>query len=62
MAPCTELYRDDRTDDSVDLAIGTEFGALAHSDDIDAVLAGLRPGATEPADPALLAKIHASNC
>jgi LytR cell envelope-related transcriptional attenuator len=62
VAPCTELYRDDRTDDSVDLAIGTEFGALARSDDIAAVLAGLRQGAVEPADPALLAKIHAGNC
>ena len=62
MAPCTELYRDDRNDDSVDLVLGTEFGALAHSDDIAAVLAGLRPGDTEPADPALLAKIHAGNC
>jgi LytR cell envelope-related transcriptional attenuator len=62
VAPCAELYRDDRSDDSVDLAIGTEFGALAHSDDIAAVLAGLRPGNTEPADSALLAKIHAGNC
>jgi hypothetical protein len=62
VAPCTELYRDDRTDDSVDLAIGTEFGALTHSDDISVVLAGLRPGATEPADSALLAKIHPGNC
>ncbi len=62
VAPCAELYRDDRTDDSVDLAIGTEFGALAHSDDIASVLAGLRPGNTEPADPALLAKIHAGSC
>jgi hypothetical protein len=62
VAPCTELYRDDRADDSVDLVLGTEFGALAHSDDIAAVLAGLRPGDTEPADPALLAKIHAGNC
>jgi hypothetical protein len=62
VTPCAELYRDDRTDDSVDLAIGTEFGALAHSDDISVVLAGLRPGASEPADPALLAKIHAGNC
>ncbi|WP_343708640.1 envelope integrity protein Cei [Mycobacterium sp.] len=62
VAPCAELYRDDRTDDSVDLAIGTEFGALAHSDDIAAVLAGLRPGNTEPADPALLARIHAGSC
>lgn len=62
VAPCTELFRDNRADDSVDLAIGTDFGALAHSDDIDAVLATLRPGANEPSDPALLSKIHASSC
>jgi hypothetical protein len=61
VAPCTELYRDDRTDDSVDLVLGTDFSALTHSDDIDAVLTGLRPGA-EPADPALLSKIHANTC
>jgi hypothetical protein len=62
VAPCAELFRDDRTDDSVDLALGTEFTALAHSDDIDAVLAGLRPGNTEPADSVLLTKIHAGTC
>jgi hypothetical protein len=62
VAPCTELYRDNRDNDSVDLAIGTEFTTLTHSDDIDAVLAGLKPDATEPADPALLAKIHATAC
>lgn len=62
VAPCTELFNDDRADDSVDLALGTDFTALAHNDNIDAVLATLRPGATEPADPALLAKIHASSC
>jgi hypothetical protein len=62
VAPCAELYRDDRTDDSVDFAIGTEFSSLAHSDDISSVLAGLRPGNSEPADPALLAKIHAGTC
>jgi hypothetical protein len=61
VAPCTELLRDERTDDSVDLALGTEFSTLAHSDDIDAVLAGLHPGA-EPADTALLSKIHAGSC
>jgi len=61
VAPCTELFRDDRGDDSVDLALGTDFTALAHSDDINAVLAGLRPGA-EPADPALLTKVHSSSC
>jgi hypothetical protein len=62
VAPCTELFQDDRPDDSVDLAIGTEFTALTHSDDIDAVLAGLRPDATEPADSALIAKIHSASC
>ncbi len=62
VAPCTELFQDERPDDSVDLALGTEFDTLTHSDDIDAVLAGLRPDATEPADPALLAKIHSASC
>jgi hypothetical protein len=62
VAPCTELYNDNRADDSVDLALGTDFSALAHNDDIDAVLASLRPGATEPSDPQLLSKIHASSC
>jgi hypothetical protein len=62
VAPCAELFRDNRADDSVDLAIGTDFSALAHSDDIDAVLATLRPGANEPSDPALLSKVHASSC
>ncbi|MGH3967927.1 MAG: envelope integrity protein Cei [Mycobacterium sp.] len=62
VVPCAELFRDDRSDDSVDLALGTEFTALAHSDDIDAVLAGLRPDAPEVADPALLSKIHSSSC
>jgi LytR cell envelope-related transcriptional attenuator len=62
VAPCTELFRDTRDNDSVDLAIGTDFTTLTHSDDIDAVLAGLRPGATEPADPTLISKIHAGAC
>ncbi len=62
VAPCTELFKDDRTDDSVDLALGTEFSALTHSDDVDTVLAGLRPESTDQSDPALLAKIHNSTC
>ena len=62
VAPCTELFKDDRSDDSVDLALGTDFSALAHSDDIDAVLAGLRPESPDQSDPALLAKIHNSTC
>lgn len=62
VAPCTELYRDDREDDTVDLAIGTEFAGIAHTDDIEAVLAGLRPDAAEPADPALVKKVHTTAC
>lgn len=62
VAPCTELFQDQRSDDTVDLAIGTEFGELTHSDDIDAVLASLRPDATQAADPTLLKKIHTAAC
>lgn len=62
VAPCTELYRDNRDNDSVDLAVGTDFTTLTHSDDIDAVLAALKPEATEQADPALLTKIHSTAC
>lgn len=62
VAPCVELYQDERKDDSVDLVIGTDFTSLANSDDIAAVLSGLRPGATEPADSALLTKIHSETC
>ena len=62
VAPCVELSQDDRQADSVDLVIGTDFTSLANSDDIAAVLSGLRPGAVEPADSALIAKIHSETC
>lgn len=62
VAPCTELFRDDRPDDSVDLAVGSDFISLAHSDDIEAALAGLRPDATGLPDQALLTKIHSGTC
>jgi hypothetical protein len=62
VAPCTELFEDERPDATVDLAIGTEFAELSASDDIEAVLASLRPDATQPADPALLTKIHEGAC
>ena len=61
-APCAELFQDQRPDDTVDLAIGTEFSQLSHNDDIDAVLASLRPDATKPTDAALLSKIHTAGC
>jgi LytR cell envelope-related transcriptional attenuator len=62
VAPCVELFQDQRADDVVDLAIGIEFDTLSHSDDIDAVLASLRPDATQPADSTLLSKIHTEAC
>jgi LytR cell envelope-related transcriptional attenuator len=62
VAPCTELFQDQRSDGTVDLAIGTEFSQPTHSDDIDAVLASLRPDATQAADPTLLKKIHTGAC
>ncbi|MGW0158408.1 envelope integrity protein Cei [Mycobacterium sp. NPDC003323] len=62
VAPCTELFQDGRTDDTVDFAIGTEFTEFSRSDDIDAMLAGLRPDATQPADAELLTKIHSATC
>ena len=62
VAPCTELFQDGRTDDTVDLVLGTDFSELTHSDDIDAVLASLLPDATQPADPELLTKAHTGTC
>lgn len=62
VAPCVELYQDDRKDDTVDLVIGTDFTSLSNSDDIAAALAGLRPAAPAPTDPALIAKIHSGSC
>ena len=62
VAPCVELFQDQRPDDTVDLAIGTDFTELASSDDIEAVLSSLRPEATQPADPTLLSKIHTAAC
>ncbi|MDH6193535.1 hypothetical protein M2272_000156 [Mycobacterium frederiksbergense] len=62
VAPCTELLQDERADATVDLALGTEFSQLASNDDINAVLASLRPDATAPADSALLSKIHTGAC
>jgi LytR cell envelope-related transcriptional attenuator len=62
VAPCTELFADQRSDDTVELAIGTEFTELTVSEDIDAVLTSLRPDATAPAESELLKKIHTAAC
>ena len=62
VAPCVELYQDQRTDNTVDLALGTEFKTLSHGDEIDALLASLRPEATAEPDLSLLPKIHLNAC
>ncbi len=62
VAPCTELFQDQRSDDTVDLALGTEFTELAHSDDINAVLASLMPEATQPVDQSMLSQAHTGAC
>lgn len=62
VAPCTELFEDQRPDDTVDLALGTEFTELSSGDDIEAMLASLRPDATQPPDPGLLSEIHTAAC
>jgi hypothetical protein len=62
VAPCFELFQDQREDDTVDLALGTEFNTLTHSDNIDAMLASLRPEATAAPDLSALPKIHNSAC
>lgn len=62
VAPCVELYQDQRPDDTVDLVLGAEFNALSHNDSIDAMLASLRPEATAPPDLSLLPKIHNNAC
>lgn len=62
LAPCTELFQDDRTDNTVDLVLGTDFTELNRSDDAEAMLTSLRPGATHTPDLALLSQIHATAC
>jgi hypothetical protein len=62
VAPCAELYQDQRADDTVDMVLGTEFKTLSHTDNIDAMLASLRPEAKAPPDLSLLPKIHNATC
>ncbi|MCK0177531.1 MULTISPECIES: envelope integrity protein Cei [Mycobacteriaceae] len=62
VAPCTELFEDERPDATVDLAIGTDFAELSSGDDIEAVLTSLRPDATAPADAATITRIHTGTC
>ncbi|AMY18905.1 MULTISPECIES: envelope integrity protein Cei [Nocardiaceae] len=52
VAPCAEFVRDDRADDTVDLALGTNFRALQPNTDAEEVvrtLAEVPPGQPAPA-------------
>ncbi len=65
VAPCAELIEDQRTDDSVDLALGTLFGNdIQPSDNAEEVLKSLRnPAPGGPSiDPKLLSAARAANC
>ena len=66
VAPCAELIEDARTDDSVDLALGTYFSEIQPNDDAEEVLrtlASAAPGAEPaPLDADLLSAARESRC
>ena len=62
VAPCAELFEDQRPDDGVDLALGTYFSELADGDQVSAMLASLRPEATTGPDLGLLEELHTAKC
>ncbi len=65
VVPCAELIEDDRTDDSVDLALGTLFNDLDPNADAEAVLKALRVTDGSPApeiDQALISGAHSGRC
>jgi hypothetical protein len=66
VAPCAEFVQDTREDDTVDLALGTNFRALEPNTDGEEVirsLADVAPGAAAPnLDVDLLAAAHRVNC
>lgn len=74
VVPCAELVRDDRADDTVDLAIGARFESLDASAEAREILrqlttlaaqpndpAGGQQGAPSTVDPALLARAQANS-
>lgn len=66
VAPCAELIQDNRTDDTVDLALGTYFGKISPNTDAEEVLRSLKdppPGAQPAAlDIDLLKAARAARC
>jgi hypothetical protein len=59
-APCAELIRDERQDDSVDLALGTGFQSLSRDPSTRSALQALRKG--DPVDENTIRALHTSNC
>lgn len=65
MMPCAELIHDDRSDDTVDLALGTLFNDLSPNADAEALLKSLRVADGAPApevDSALVSGAHDVRC
>lgn len=63
--PCAELIRDERTDATVDVALGTLFNDLSPNADADALLKTLRVAQGAPAPPLdedLVAGAHNVRC
>lgn len=66
VAPCAELIEDTRTDDTVDLALGTYFRKISPNTDAEEVLRSLKdpPPGTQPAplDIDLLKAARTARC
>ncbi|MGL6235664.1 MAG: envelope integrity protein Cei [Segniliparus sp.] len=58
--PCAELIRDERDNDSIDLALGTGFHTLNHNASSRSVLQALRKG--DPVDPNTISALHTPTC
>ncbi len=66
VAPCAELIEDQRSDDTVDLVLGSVFGeSLRPSPDAEEVLKSLKnpaPGGSPSIDPKLLSAARTARC
>lgn len=64
-APCAELIEDDRTDDTIDLVLGSLFGEVSPNNDAEEVLRSLRnpaPGEDPSIDADLLEAARSARC
>ncbi|NNH71152.1 envelope integrity protein Cei [Nocardia uniformis] len=65
VAPCAELIQDQRTDETVDLVLGSLFRDIRPSTDAEEVLRSLKnpaPGSTPAIDPSLLDAARTAKC